>query len=126
MINTISAFFFSYLISLILIFPPIHDLNKSFWSHGVSDSIKEVAHEVGVPGRFITDGPSMHWFGYYDKLQMDPSGRYVLSNQTNFENRSPESSDRIRGAGSSLKRQDVSNSEISGNAANFVREFMFV
>lgn len=23
----------------------------------------------------ITRGPKFHWFGYYDKLQFDPSGR---------------------------------------------------
>jgi hypothetical protein len=30
------------------------------------------------PVRVITQGPKHHWFGYYDKLQFDPSNRYVL------------------------------------------------
>jgi hypothetical protein len=49
-----------------------------------------------VPGRYITDGPYFHWFGYYDKLQFDPTGRYVLAMQTDFENRSPHADDEIR------------------------------
>ena len=28
------------------------------------------------PVRAITRGPKRHWFGYYDKLQFDPGGRY--------------------------------------------------
>ena len=30
------------------------------------------------PVRTITRGPKHHWFGYYDKLQFDPTSRYVL------------------------------------------------
>ena len=44
----------------------------------------------------ITHGPKHHWFGYYDKWQFDPSGRYVLSNQVDFEGRSPEADDVIK------------------------------
>ncbi len=43
----------------------------------------------------ITDAPGYHWFAYYDKLQCDPSGRYVLSMQTSFEHRSPLPEDTI-------------------------------
>jgi len=50
----------------------------------------------GVPVRAITSGPKFHWFGYYDKLQFDPSSRYVLSNEVNFEGRSPKPDDVIR------------------------------
>ena len=32
------------------------------------------------PARTITHGPSHHWFGYYDKLEFDPSKRRVSSN----------------------------------------------
>lgn len=38
----------------------------------------------------------MHWFGYYDKLQFDPSSRYVLGNEVDFEGRSPKAEDTIR------------------------------
>ncbi len=41
------------------------------------------------PVRAITRGPKFHWFGYYDKLEIDPTGRYVLSNEVDFEHRSP-------------------------------------
>jgi hypothetical protein len=49
-----------------------------------------------VPAQILTEGPMHHWFGYYDKLQFDPSGRYVLSAQVNFEGRSPSPEDTIR------------------------------
>lgn len=49
-----------------------------------------------VPIRRITSGPKFHWFGYYDKLQFDPAGRYVLGQQVDFEHRSPKAEDVIR------------------------------
>ena len=51
---------------------------------------------AGSPVRQITKGPRFHWFGYYDKLQFDPTGRYVLSNEVTFEGRSPLATDSIR------------------------------
>ncbi|MHB8900679.1 MAG: hypothetical protein ACYC6Y_18160 [Thermoguttaceae bacterium] len=48
------------------------------------------------PVRTITRGPKFHWFGYYDKLQFDPAGRYVLGNQVDFEHRSPTADDLIQ------------------------------
>ena len=47
------------------------------------------------PTRIITRGPGFHWFGYYDKLQFDPTNRFVLSNKVNFEHRSPTPDDVI-------------------------------
>ena len=46
--------------------------------------------------RPITSGPRHHWFGYYDKLQFDPSSRYVLAMEVDFEQRSPSAEDLIR------------------------------
>ena len=46
--------------------------------------------------RAITRGPNFHWFGYYDKLQFDPSNRYVLAMRTGFEHRSPRPDDLIQ------------------------------
>lgn len=46
--------------------------------------------------RPITHGPKFHWFGYYDKLQFDPTSRYVLAMEVGFEGRSPEPDDQIR------------------------------
>ena len=48
------------------------------------------------PIRALTRGPKFHWFGYYDKLEFDPSGRYVLGMRSDFENRSPGPDDVIR------------------------------
>ncbi len=48
------------------------------------------------PSRTITRGPLNHWFGYYDKWEFDPTGRYVLSNQVAFEHRTPRADDTIR------------------------------
>jgi hypothetical protein len=44
----------------------------------------------------VTVGPNFHWFGYYDKLQFDPSGRYLLGMEVGFEHRSPQSDDMIK------------------------------
>lgn len=49
-----------------------------------------------VPIRAITKGPGYHWFGYYDKLQFDPTSRYVLAMGVDFEQRAPRPDDEIR------------------------------
>jgi hypothetical protein len=46
--------------------------------------------------RAITQGPGYHWFGYYDKLQFDPTGRYALGMEVDFEHRSPRADDVIK------------------------------
>ena len=48
-----------------------------------------------VPIRPITREPGYHWFAYYDKLQIDPSGRYALGMRVDFEHRSPRGDDEI-------------------------------
>ncbi len=48
------------------------------------------------PVRQLTKGPKFHWFGYYDKLQFDPTGRYILGMQVGFEGRSPKPDDELR------------------------------
>jgi hypothetical protein len=52
--------------------------------------------EVKVPMRALTKGPAFHWFGYYDKLEFDPTSRYVLGMEVGFENRTPQAEDAIR------------------------------
>lgn len=52
--------------------------------------------QMHVPVRAITRGPGYHWFGYYDKLELDPSGRYVLGNHVAFEGRTPAPDDVIQ------------------------------
>ncbi len=58
-------------------------------SHG------ETSFQSELPVRVVTQGPKHHWFGYYDKLQVDPTGRYLLSMQVDFEHRSPKPDDEI-------------------------------
>jgi hypothetical protein len=47
------------------------------------------------PMRVITKQPGFHWFGYYDKLQFDPTNRFVLGNKVQFEHRSPKADDEV-------------------------------
>ena len=56
---------------------------------------QEKASTVFPPTRVITKGPGFHWFGYYDKLQFDPTNRFVLGNKVQFEYRSPKPDDEI-------------------------------
>ena len=49
-----------------------------------------------LPVRAVTRGPRFHWFGYYDKLQFDPSGRFLLGMEVGFEHRSPLPDDAIK------------------------------
>src|SRR5262245_35961075 len=57
---------------------------------------RAASRRAGPPVRPLTRGPKFHWFGYYDKLEFDPSDRYVLSNQVDFEGRSPTTDDAIQ------------------------------
>ena len=58
------------------------------------------------PIRSITRGPKFHWFSYYDKLQFDPAGRYVLGMEVDFEHRSPKADDIIKIGMVDLKNGD--------------------
>ncbi|HOQ29784.1 MAG TPA: hypothetical protein PLH36_13680, partial [Armatimonadota bacterium] len=55
-----------------------------------------MTQEALVPIRAITRGPKFHWFAYYDKLQFDPSGRFILGMEVDFEHRSPQPGDVIK------------------------------
>jgi len=57
---------------------------------GAADAVGDLP-----PVRQITRGPKPHWFAYYDKLQFDPTGRYALGMQVDFEHRSPRPDDAI-------------------------------
>ncbi len=54
------------------------------------------AKAYNLPVRALTSGPKYNWFGYYDKLQFDPTNRYVLCMQVDFEMRSPKKDDVIK------------------------------
>lgn len=59
--------------------------------------VVRAAPEVELPPtRVITRGPKHHWFGYYDKWEFDPTDRYVLGMEVDFEHRSPQPDDVIR------------------------------
>lgn len=48
------------------------------------------------PVHQITSGAKQHWFGYYDKWQVDPTGRYALGNEVDVFFRSPQEDDLLR------------------------------
>lgn len=58
------------------------------------------------PIRAITSTPKYHWFGYYDKLQFDPTCRHVLGMEVDFEHRSPKPDDVIKVGMVDLKNDD--------------------
>ncbi|MCA9069648.1 MAG: hypothetical protein KDA84_12025 [Planctomycetaceae bacterium] len=60
------------------------------------DRISAAEKSQFPPTRQITQGPRHHWFGYYDKLQFDPTSRYVLGMEVAFESRSPTAEDVIK------------------------------
>lgn len=64
------------------------------------------AQESLPPIRRLTNGPKFHWFGYYDKWQFDPTGRYVLGMQVDFEHRTPRPDDVIKVGMVDLHRGD--------------------
>jgi hypothetical protein len=74
---------------------------------GSTESKIENRKSSGLPPvRAITQGPKFHWFGYYDKLQFDPAGRYALGMEVDFENRSPKADDVIKIGMVDLKNGD--------------------
>ncbi|MBX6312341.1 MAG: hypothetical protein IRY99_05390 [Isosphaeraceae bacterium] len=71
-------------------------LAASFGVGAVRAALANAGAEDLPPVRAITRGPKHHWFGYYDKLEFDPSGRYVLGMEVDFEHRSPRPDDLIK------------------------------
>ena len=73
---------------------------------GLLPATVQANRETRFPTRAITSGPRHHWFGYYDKLQFDPTSRYVLGMEVGFEHRSPTGRDTIRIGMVDLARKD--------------------
>jgi hypothetical protein len=73
---------------------------------GFAASARAAAEPTLPPMRVITRGPRRHWFGYYDKLQFDPTGRYCLGMEVDFEHRSPRPDDVIQIGMVDLKDND--------------------
>ena len=59
-------------------------------------ALAQLNQDSSFPIRQITQGPKAHWFGYYDKEQVDPSDRYVLGMEVNVPTRSPSENDVIK------------------------------
>lgn len=51
---------------------------------------------ANLPVKKLTTGDKQHWFGYYDKYQIDPSGRFALAMQVDTFQRSPTETDTIK------------------------------
>jgi len=68
--------------------------------------LRAEVEETLPPVRAITRGPKHHWFGYYDKFQFDPTDRYVLGMEVDFEHRSPTPDDLIKIGVIDLKSND--------------------
>lgn len=72
-------------------------LRRTLLSALAAGSWRRSGADTGVPPvRAITRGPKFHWFGYYDKLQFDPSSRYALGVEGTFEHRLPTAADKLR------------------------------
>ena len=52
--------------------------------------------DIRLPITKVTSFPGHHWFGYYDKFETDPTDRYLLSMEVNFEHRTPGPADEIK------------------------------
>ena len=63
---------------------------------GAAPVLASAWQEKLPPVRALTHGPGFHWFGYYDKLEFDPTSRYVLGMRVDFEHRSPRPDDVIQ------------------------------
>jgi hypothetical protein len=70
-------------------------LQTAAWS-ALALPVRAQTSEKLPPVRAITRGPKFHWFGYYDKFQFDPTNRFVLANEVEFEHRSPAPGDVIK------------------------------
>jgi heme-degrading monooxygenase HmoA len=88
---------------LLFIFPLTHVQSSSPFKKNSTGLEKS---KIYVPARIITNGPKHHWFGYYDKLQFDPTNRFVLCMEVDFEGRSPKPEDEISIGMIDLKNDD--------------------
>lgn len=83
-------------------------LGKTCAITALSASFAKADQKTGdlPPVRAITHGPKFHWFGYYDKFQFDPTSRYVLGMEVDFEHRSPKPDDVIKIGAVDLQNND--------------------
>jgi hypothetical protein len=70
-------------------------------------TLAQLTQDPTFPVRQITFGPKSHWFGYYDKQQVDPTGRYVLGMEVDIPMRSPTEGDVIKIGMVDLQEKDA-------------------
>ncbi|MEO8791437.1 MAG: hypothetical protein ABI464_03815 [Chthoniobacteraceae bacterium] len=75
---------------------PRRSFLRTLAAASIVPSLRAQEAEKFPPVRAITRRPKFHWFGYYDKFQFDPTDRFVLGNEVDFEGRSPKPDDVIR------------------------------
>ncbi|MFP4092615.1 MAG: hypothetical protein ACLFUB_05170 [Cyclobacteriaceae bacterium] len=63
---------------------------------GTFPQLLKAGFSQDFPVHQITSGEKQHWFGYYDKEQVDPTGRYALGNEVDLIFRSPKPDDKLR------------------------------
>lgn len=65
----------------------------SLAAHG---AVTDASSATNLPRiRQLTHSSRHHWFGYYDKLEFDPSNRFILSNEVSFAGRTATPDDQI-------------------------------
>jgi len=69
---------------------------KGFSVYHSFDEMARATDAVFPPVRAVTRGPKIHWFGYYDKFQTDPTDRYLLCMEGDFEHRLPRADEAVR------------------------------
>ena len=67
---------------------------KNVWGQAIPTAVPGTKNLV-VPLRCVTRPPGFHWFGYYDKLQFDPTGRFALAMRTDIDQRTPQPDDML-------------------------------
>ena len=60
------------------------------------DEMVRAPDSVLPPVRAVTHGPKFHWFGYYNKFQLDPGNRYLLCLEVDFEHRLPRADEAVK------------------------------
>lgn len=72
-----------------------YDENKSRIEKFSLQPPNKYRYKANVPVTRITSDPLYHWGAYFDQLHFDPTNRYVISNEVDFQHRTPEPDDRI-------------------------------
>ena len=65
------------------------------WTTGVAQDTPPAKPAVAEAVCITPDTTRQHWFGYYDKQQVDPSGRYALGMEADLFLRSPTPADTV-------------------------------